>query len=286
MSMKVTVVIDNSVPIHSSRPFLGEHGLSMLLDIGDKRLLVDTGQTAAVVHNLALLGVALRSVDAIVLSHGHYDHTGGLPHVLERAGKRLPVYVHANAFGEKYSDSRGERRFVGIPMRKERLLALGADFQQVVAPLEWLPGLWISGTVPRVTAFETGDAHLLAPDAAKGCDCQDPLEDDMALFCRTSLGLVVISGCTHSGLVNVVRHGLNLTGCNRLHGWIGGTHLGPASETQQEATLTQLLDFAPDFVAANHCTGFRMMARLQQCFGDRFIPAFVGTEIVFANLAP
>ena len=103
----------------------------------------------------------------------------------------------------------------------------------------------------------------------------------MALFCRTSRGLVVISGCTHSGLVNVVQHGLAVTSCQRLHGWIGGTHLGPVGEVQQAATLAQLADYAPDFVAANHCTGFAMMARLQAVFGERFVPAFVGTEIVF-----
>ena len=281
MSAKVTIVVDNGVPINSSKPFLGEHGLSMLLDIGGKRLLLDTGQTGSVVHNLGLLGVAPSSLDAIALSHGHYDHTGGLPQVLERAGKRLPVYLHEKAFGEKYSDSRGTRRFVGIPTRPERLAALGADFQWVREPLECLPGLWLSGSVPRVTVFETGDAHLVAPDAARGCDCQDPLEDDMALFCRPSRGLVVISGCTHSGLVNVVQHGLAVTGCQRLHGWIGGTHLGPVGEVQQAATLAQLADYAPDFVAANHCTGFAMMARLQAVFGERFVPAFVGTEIVF-----
>ena len=281
MSAKVTIVVDNCVPIKSSKPFLGEHGLSMLLEIGGKRLLVDTGQTGTVIHNLGLLGVAPSTLDAITLSHGHYDHTGGLPFVLERAAKRLPVYLHEKAFGEKYSVSHGERRFAGIPVRPERLTGLGADFQWVREPVAWTSEVWFSGSVPRVTAYETGDAHLVAPDATLGCDCQDALEDDMALFCRTPNGLVVISGCTHSGLVNVVRHGLAVTGCTRLHGWIGGTHLGPVGEAQQAATLAQLVDFAPDFVAANHCTGFPMMARLQAEFGERFIPAFVGTEIVF-----
>lgn len=283
MRVKVTVVIDNSVPINSSRPFLGEHGLSMLLEIDDQRLLLDTGQTGAVIHNLGLLGIAPATLDAVVISHGHYDHTGGLPHVLERAGKRLPVYAHERAFGEKYSDSRGERRFVGIPYRQERLASLGADWRWVRDPVELSPGVWLSGSVPRVTPFETGDAHLIAPDATQGCDCQDPLEDDMALYCRTRQGLVVISGCTHSGLVNVVRHGLALTGCDRLRAWIGGTHLGPASVTQQSATLDHLVAFVPDVVAANHCTGFAMMARLQATFGERFLPAFVGTEIVFSE---
>ena len=281
MRAKITIVVDNSVPTQAPKPFLGEHGLSMLLELGGERLLFDTGQGGAVIHNLGLLGIAPASLDAIALSHGHYDHTGGLAPVLERAGKRLPVYLHERAFGEKYSDSGGTRRFIGMPMRRARLAALGADFHGVGEPRAWRPNVWLSGPVPRSTPYETGDAHLLAPDAASGCDCQDPLEDDMALFCRTPRGLVVIGGCAHSGLVNMVRHGFGVTGCERLHGWIGGTHLGPAGSEQQEATLGQLIEFAPDFVAANHCTGFRMMARLQAAFGERFIPAFVGTEVGF-----
>ena len=281
MSVKVTVVVDNGVPINSPKPFLGEHGLSMLLEVDGQRILLDTGQTGTVIHNLGLMGVSPASLDSIVISHGHYDHTGGLPHVLERAGKRLPVFVHEQAFGEKYSDSRGERRFVGVPHRREKLVALGADWRLVNEPLALLPGVWLSGSVPRTTDFEVGDAHLRAGDAACGCDCQDPLTDDMALFFRTPKGLVVVSGCTHSGLVNVVRHGLAITGCSRLHGWIGGTHLGPVGEMQQSETLAELLQLAPDFVAANHCTGFAMMANLSVAFGARFIPAFVGTEIVF-----
>ncbi len=281
MNMKVTVAIDNCVPINAASPFLGEHGLSMLLETGDSRLLIDTGQSAAVIHNLGLLGVAPASLDLIVISHGHHDHTGGLFHVLGQAKKRMPVYLHEAAFKPRFSVSHGERRFAGIPYRKDQLSSLGADWRLVREPLELLPGLWLSGSVPRTTAYETGDVRLVAPDANSGCDCQDEIDDDMALFYRSEKGLVVISGCTHSGLVNMVRHGLAVTGAGRLHGWIGGTHLGPVADSQQAATITQLQAFQPDFVAANHCTGFRMMARLQEAFGERFIPAFVGAVIEF-----
>jgi 7,8-dihydropterin-6-yl-methyl-4-(beta-D-ribofuranosyl)aminobenzene 5'-phosphate synthase len=281
MNMKLTIAIDNCVPINAASPFLGEHGLSMLLETGDSRLLIDTGQSAAVIHNLGLLGVAPASLDLIVISHGHHDHTGGLFHILGQAKKRIPVYLHEAAFKPRFSVSQGERRFAGIPHRKDQLSSLGADWRLVREPLELLPGLWLSGAVPRTTAYETGDVRLVAPNANSGCDCQDEIDDDMALFYRSEKGLVVISGCTHSGLVNMVRHGLEVTGAGRLHGWIGGTHLGPVADPQQEATIAQLQAFKPDFVAANHCTGFRMMARLQEAFGERFIPAFVGAVIEF-----
>ncbi len=279
MTIKVTVAMDNCVPLNAASPFLGEHGLSMLVEAGDTRLLVDTGQSSAIVHNLGLIGVAPCSLDMIVISHGHYDHTGGLLHVLTNAKKPIPVFMHPDAFKPRFSVANGVRRFAGIPYCQEQLTTLGAEWRWVSEAVELMPGMWLSGAVPRTTPYETGDARLRARGADSQADVQDEIDDDMALFYKSEKGLVVISGCTHSGLVNMVRHGLAVTGCERLHGWIGGTHLGPVSARQQEATISQLEQFNPDFVAANHCTGFSMMARLQQTFGSRFIAAFVGTVI-------
>ena len=281
MNVKVTVALDNCVPINSRLPFLGEHGLSMLVESNDARFLIDTGESSAALHNLRLLGISPASLDFITISHGHHDHTGGLFHILSEAGRKMPVYLHPAAFKPRYAAGQGERRFAGMPHRRELLTALGADWRFVEAPVQLLPGMWLSGEVPRATAYETGDQRLIAAGESAGCDCQDALEDDMAIFCKSEKGLVVISGCTHSGLVNMVHHGLSVSGCERLHGWIGGTHLGPVGGAQQASTLEQLKAFAPDFVAANHCTGFAMMARLYQVFGERFIPAFVGTVIEF-----
>ena len=281
MQARATIVVDNCVPIGASAPFIGEHGLSMLLETQDKRLLLDAGQSSVVVHNLGLLGVPPMSIDLIAISHGHYDHTGGLYPLLSQARKTLPLYLHEDAFRPRYAISNGNRKFVGIPHRREQLIALGADMRMLREPAEVMPGLWLSGPVPRSTGFETGDAHLVVHDDTSDCDCQDEIRDDMALFFKGSKGLVVVSGCTHSGLVNMVQYGLAVTGSTRLQGWIGGTHLGPVSGSQQDQTIAALLAFAPDFVAANHCTGFLMMSRLHQAFGDRFIPAFVGTVIEF-----
>lgn len=281
MNFKVTVVIDNCVPINCGLPFLGEHGLSMLLETSGKRLLLDAGQSAAVIHNLSLLGVAPGSLDMLAISHGHYDHTSGLYPLLSHAQKTLPVYIHEEAFATRFSLGHAQRRFVGIPYSKEQLSSLGADWQSIRAPAEIMPGVWLSGSVPRHTAYETGDDKLVVLDEQNACDCQDNIADDMALFIKSDEGLVVVSGCTHSGLVNMVQHGLAVTGCERLHGWIGGTHLGPVCVTQQTQTIDALLALQPSFVAANHCTGFLMMARMQQAFGKRFTPAFVGTVMVF-----
>jgi 7,8-dihydropterin-6-yl-methyl-4-(beta-D-ribofuranosyl)aminobenzene 5'-phosphate synthase len=214
----------------------------------------------------------------IALSHGHYDHTGGIIHILHHAAKRMPVYAHPKIFEPRFSIAGEKRRFIGIPYVKEQLSQLGGDWHLTDKPAELLPGLWFSGEIPKQSGFESGDAKLVVC-TADGCNCQDQIADDAALFFSAPNGLVVIGGCTHSGLVNTVRYGLELTGAPRLAGWIGGTHLGPVSAAQQDKTLAELESMAPDFIAANHCTGFVMMSKLHELFGNRFFPAFVGTVI-------
>lgn len=279
--LKLTVVIDNCVPTGGSPAFLGEHGLSMLIEVAGQKILLYTGKSDALLHNLSLLGVAPSDLDMILISHGHNDHTGGLYHVLAHARKTMPVFIHEEAFKTRFSISNGQRSFAGIPYRQEQLTRLGADWRFVREPTEILPGLWLSGPVPRKNVDEAGDANLIVFNPENGCDCHDEVLDDMALFYKSEKGLIIISGCTHSGLINMIEHGMAVTQCDRLYGWIGGTHLGPATAYQQNETLARLQDFQPAFVAANHCTGFRMMAKLSEAFGERFIPAFVGTQIEF-----
>ena len=273
--MKVTVVIDNAVPPSIRGPFVAEHGLSLLIESEGKRVLFDTGQTGAVVNNLSLLGVHPATLDAIVLSHGHYDHVGGLMRVLQHAAKPLPVYAHSDIFQTRISIA-GERHSIGIPFTEAQLSALGAQWILSNQPGEVIPGLWFSGEIPRQTDYEKGDARLLTCQS-DGCCAEDPILDDVSLFCASEQGLRVMGGCTHAGIINTIHHGFALTGQKRLHTWIGGTHLAPVSAGQQNASLDALEELAPELIAANHCTGFAMMARLSERFGQRFIPAFVGT---------
>ena len=275
--MKVTVVIDNYVPPSIRGPFLAEHGLSLLIESDGKRVLFDTGQSGAVVHNLSLLGVHPSSLDAIVLSHGHYDHVGGLMSVLQHAAKPLPVYAHSEIFQTRMSVA-SQQHYVGIPFSKPQLTGLGAQWILSDQPTEVIPGLWFSGQVPRQTDYEKGDSRLFTCQS-DGCCVEDSIPDDVSLFHASAQGLRVIGGCAHAGIINTIRHGLAITGQTRLHTWIGGTHLAPVSPEQQNATLAALGEFSPELIAANHCTGFAMMATLRERFGEHFIPAFVGTVI-------
>ncbi|WP_346354391.1 MBL fold metallo-hydrolase [Azotosporobacter soli] len=277
--MKATVIIDNQVPVNAKRPFRAEHGQALLLETKGRLILFDAGQSELVIHNLSLLGVRPADLDAIVISHGHYDHTGGLSAILTHARKRLPVYIHPQAFVPRFSESE-TRRFIGIPFSQELLVQLGADFQLVTEPLALDDDLWLSGPIPRESGFEQTPSSFIRI-AEQGCACHDSVIDDMSLYVKTAAGLVVISGCAHAGIINTIMHGLSVTDSLRLYGIIGGTHLGPAPLAQQEETLRQLADFSPTFIAANHCTGFAMLSRLANQFGEKFTPAFVGTQLEF-----
>ncbi|WP_027718787.1 MBL fold metallo-hydrolase [Desulfovirgula thermocuniculi] len=262
--VKVTVLVENTVGLPTG--LVGEWGLALLVEKEGRAILFDTGGRGNIVANARALGVDLKKVEALVLSHGHFDHTGGMRDFLLARG-RLPVYVHPAFFALHYS-AQPRERYVGVPFRRAELESLGAEFREVREPVEILPGLWVSGEVPRKTAFERGDPNLFCLEGNQ--KVPDPFRDDMSFYCVTAEGLVVILGCAHAGVVNIVEHARQVTGVSRVYGIIGGTHLGPVSKEQQEATIAYLKDLDLSFLAANHCTGLPMMARLAAIFGSAF----------------
>jgi len=279
--MKITIAMDNCVHAPTPYSFKAEHGMSILIKVSDKLILFDTGQSNSIIHNLSLLGVNPRDLDMIVLSHGHYDHTGGLLSILDNARKEIPIFLHKDAFLDRYSVAAGKKFHIGIPYSKEYLESMGANFVFVENILEIVPGLFLSGSIPRETDYEKGDSNLVIEKDGK--TIKDPILDDMALYTIKDNGLIALTGCAHAGIINIIRYGLKVLKTDKLFAIVGGTHLGPASPEQRESTISDLLDAKPAIVAANHCTGFSMMTRLKDSFGDRFIAAFVGTEIDFHN---
>jgi len=271
--LKITVLSENTVGL--SRGVTGEWGLSLLVEAGMKRILFDTGEGGNLLGNAVSLGVRLKTVDTLVMSHGHYDHSGGMRSFLRHRG-RLPVFAHPDLFSSHYS-SQDNPHYIGVPFCREELESLGAEFTFSREPREIAPGIWVSGEVPLKTGFEKGD-HRLFRLEKNGCrTAPDPLRDDMSLYCLTPKGLVIVVGCAHAGLVNIVEHGRTVTGVEKVYGIIGGTHLGPAPVEQQEATIAFLRGLDLQFLSANHCTGLPMIARLSEVFGSRFFFGPAGT---------
>lgn len=273
MRVEITILTDNT----AGYCFLAEWGLSILLKVDNLRLLYDCGFTDTAVRNADLLKVDLTSLDAIVLSHGHVDHTGGLPHVLARSGARR-IIAHPAVFERKLRrTANSPDREIGIMTVAEELRSTGGQLTLVTTPQEVFPGIITSGEVPMSTTFEHIDEGLY--HAASGRVEPDPLLDDLSLAIRTEAGLVILLGCAHRGPINIIRHFQQLTGEERVYAIIGGMHLMRSLAGRISETVRALKALGVKKLFCGHCTGFDAMVRLANEFGDVFRPLAAGIGI-------
>ena len=274
MVCQLTVLCENSVAVPHG--LVGEHGWAVHLETATHRLLLDTGQGLGLLNNSRALDIDLRRLDGIVISHGHYDHTSGLADVLTLCGG-ADVYMHPDGFTDRYWLKDGQCREIGIRHKRGYLEALGARFVPVREFAEILPGIHVTGEVPRVTDFEPPDPTMKIR-GADGSWLQDELRDDLSLVVETERGLTVVLGCAHAGLINILTHVRTQLPGRPIHMVIGGTHLGFADPRQFEATVDALRQFGIERLGASHCTGLANCGRLQQAFGEQFFFAAAGTR--------
>lgn len=278
-SGSITVLTDNTVPERSDA--LAEHGFAALVETETCRILFDTGKGRTVVHNAAVLGADLAGVDRIVLSHAHGDHTGGLAEVLQvRRGTPTDVLAHPDVFAERFRVKDGARIFGGIPFRRGYLEKLGARFAFNREPVEVAAGVLLTGEVPRVTVFEGGDMGNRSI-VRQGEVEPDLLLDDQSLVLRTAQGLVLLLGCAHAGMVNVLHHAIRATGVEEILAVVGGTHIGLSGEEQRERTIEALAGFRIRHLIPAHCTGLEAMARMRAALGERVRFSHVGLTFSF-----
>jgi 7,8-dihydropterin-6-yl-methyl-4-(beta-D-ribofuranosyl)aminobenzene 5'-phosphate synthase len=267
-----------------------EHGFSALVTVtkGDRehRILFDTGMTPnGMVENMRRLELRPDEIETVVLSHGHFDHTGGL-HGLARAlgTKRLPLLLHPEGWTRRRIAIPG-RDPIEIPTTSRRALEdAGFAIVEERNPSFLLDGsLLVTGEVDRTTEFERG----FPVHQAHRHDTWEPdplILDDQALVAHVrGKGLVILTGCGHSGIVNVARYVQRVAGGERMHALVGGFHLnGPLFEPIIGATCDALAEFAPDHLVPTHCTGFRAIHALGRRFPDAFVQNSVGTRLEFA----
>lgn len=277
MPTTLTVLVENTVP-GKSDGLIAEHGFALLLDRGDRRILFDTGAGAALIHNASRLGVDLRQVDAVVLSHGHKDHTGGLVAALSAIGKCVPVYAHPGIFADRFGKrANGKMQYAGLPFKREALEGIGADFDLSPEFREIGPGTYVTGEVPRRNAYETGDPNLFVP---RGDRLEpDPFQDDLSMVIKGSDGLTLILGCCHSGLINTMTHVRDRLPGTAIHTVIGGTHLGFAPPEQLRQTIATLRECNVRRLGLSHCTGLQAGARLAADFGEAVAFCNVGYSL-------
>lgn len=275
MTLRITTLSENTAGIGD---FIGEWGLSILVETGDITILFDTGKSISAVYNADSLNIDFSRIDKIVLSHGHYDHTGGLRGVLRRINKEIEIIAHPDIWQVKYSKRKNRpAQYIGIPFQQKELESLGARFNLTKEPVKLTDNILTTGEVPMVTDYEHIDEGLYVQE---GTDLRpDNVLDDLSLAIKTEAGLVVILGCAHRGVINTLYHIRQLTGVDKIHTIVGGSHLMGVSEERIWQTVAALRELEVQRLGLCHCTDLPAAGVLAQEFGERFFYNKAGTTI-------
>lgn len=255
-----------------------EHGLSIWVEADERKILFDTGQSDILIDNAQQLGIDLATADALVLSHGHYDHTGGIESVIAR-NSSITIYCNSGVFIPRYSrQSDGRMKPIGITRKSlDALHRIFGNIHWVDKPLMLADDIGITGPIPRETDFEdTGGNFFYDLEGAK----PDPVIDDLVVWVQTSRGLCVLTGCCHSGLVNTLQYISSLTGQAPVHSVIGGFHLLNASPERMENTCDYLHDCNVNRIVPCHCTGEKAVEYLRLRFNDRVQIGRAGSNVI------
>jgi 7,8-dihydropterin-6-yl-methyl-4-(beta-D-ribofuranosyl)aminobenzene 5'-phosphate synthase len=267
---------------HTQLP-CAEHGFSMLIRVfsEDKPscVLFDTGGSPErILENAECMGISLSEVECIVLSHGHYDHFGGLVSAVKAINKAdLPIIVHENMFKTRGSaNSKGAiRKYSEFPTEAQLSPARMVSTKKPSLTAEDM--VCITGEIPRKTSFETGYTQHKA--FVSGAWKSDPwIMDERAIATNIKgKGLVVISGCAHAGIINTVAYAQQITGTRKVYAVMGGFHLaGKEFESRIQPTIEELQRINPELIVPSHCTGWRAMCAMAKAFPEAFVWNSVG----------
>jgi len=252
--MKLTVLCDNSARIDAY--YLAEPGVAYLLEDAGKKFLFDTGYSDVYVRNAAKLGIDLTDLTALVLSHGHNDHTGGMVYLPPQEGK-LPLYAHPAVFERKrYHDEE-----IGAPYTPAQA-AEKFDLRLSKEPVQLSEHLWFLGQIPRVNGYE--NQSPVGERLVDGVWQPDFLPEDSAIVYRGEEGLTIITGCSHAGINNITAYAQKLFGDERICGIIGGFHMLTVNR-QTEETVRWLSKLRPKNLRPCHCTCFHARAAIHSC---------------------
>ena len=264
-SVKISILMENQASMSSlGKTFLAQHGLSVFVE-ASKRILFDTGATSIFMQNAELLGIDLEVTDVVILSHGHWDHAGGLKSFQPMGPKRLLV-AHPEIFADRY---RATGEYIGVGFTQQE----AADrFELFLTKEPYLldDHIFFLGEIPRVNDFEAKQTKFFYLDGQE--KRPDFIVDDSALAIRTAQGLVIVTGCSHAGICNIIEYAKEVCHEDKIHVVLGGFHLLDEGE-QLEKTIAYFLENPVDQLYPMHCTGPPALSTLYQAFGIRKLRA-------------
>lgn len=273
MELKIIILVENYAHLFPH----AEQGFCAYIEYHGKRYLFDTGFTGTcAIKNALAADIPLSKVRKIILSHGHIDHTGGLEEILKFVEKK-EILAHRDVFSNKKAVREPIVFYNGIKNTRdylERNLGARIDLQEGFYQIA--EGMYMTGEVPFTNSFETISDHFKVENSSHEL-VPDTFTDDNSLIFDTPKGLVILTGCAHRGIVNIMTYAKQKLQ-KKVHALIGGTHLVKASEERMNQTVKALQEEEVDIIAPAHCTHFDNIVKLKTIFGPKFIPAFCGTE--------
>jgi 7,8-dihydropterin-6-yl-methyl-4-(beta-D-ribofuranosyl)aminobenzene 5'-phosphate synthase len=292
-AMDNNAIISRAAPLIAGEiraSIIAEHGFSAVVktttDGKAHTLLFDFGFSEnGAAQNTATLGVNMSEIEAAVISHGHSDHTGGLPRLGEQIGrKNIPLFVHPSAFKWPRYLKFGEEFKIKFPkLTREMVQNAGFSIVESEKPALFLDNsILFLGEITRRTDFEKG--FPIAHCQQDGKEVWDAIEDDTSVVMNLKdKGLVILSGCAHAGIVNTVQYAIEVTGIDKIHAVMGGFHLsGPLFEALIDRTTEELQKLHPDYIIPTHCTGRKAIMAMEKQMPDQFILNMAGTKLTFA----
>lgn len=317
-NVAVTVLVDNradlivestdTIKYFTDKPLLAEHGFAALIDLkaAHTTILWDAGVTTiALPENMKRLEIDPATIDKIAISHGHDDHVAAVTQVLKAMdltpqpkewkpgaslkelrlyaeGRRVPLIAHPAAFRERWGTKKDGTKYGPFPPPpRAEWEAAGAEILLSEGPYQLGPGCWTTGLVPRRSFEQSGRSSSLRYREGDAF-LPDDLEEDQAIVINVKdKGLVVVSGCAHSGIVNTVNYAREISGIDRVWAILGGFHLARAKDEEIQRTIEAIKSHQPVMIVPSHCTGVKAIAQFAAQMPDAFVPGVVGATYLF-----
>lgn len=275
--IEIAILSENRV---ANPTLVAEQGLSFHISSPEGNFLFDTGHREAFIKNAEQMGIDLKNVEKILFSHGHYDHTGGLYFYLQKYDEAT-IICHYNIFNRKFRVFEGGRLEVGIPYEEQELTKMGGNFVYKTQPFNLSENILSTGEVPRITDYETpNEVHQ---ELVLESYISDVLNDDMGMVIKTTRGLIILLGDSHSGPVNTLKHAVRITGIQEIYAVMGGMSLVHASMDKIKKIGSGLQQMNPRYIIPLHSTGFQAMSHLYSIFKERVLLFNTGDKLTLKN---